>query len=136
MNQSQSLPTYDALILPMLHALKNLGGSGTIEEINGEVIRLLNLSDEVLSVLHGNTSKSEVEYRSGWTRTYLKKYGLIENSTRGVWALTSMSIDLDNIDSKEIVRVVKGQSGNDNTKEDFSGIDNANELVASVEDLE
>jgi restriction system protein len=113
-----------------------LGGSGTIEEINGEVIRLLNLSDEVLNVLHGNTSKSEVEYRSGWTRTYLKKFGLIENSARGVWALTSMSIDLDDIDPKEIVRVVKGQSANGNTKEDFTDIDNANELVASVEHLE
>jgi len=113
-----------------------LGGSGTIEEINDEVIRILNLSDEVLNVFHGNTSKSEVEYRSGWTRTYLKKYGLIENSARGVWALTSTAIDLNDIDPKEIVRVVKGQSANDNTKEDFAGIDNANELVASVEHLE
>jgi restriction system protein len=136
MNQQQIVPTYDALILPILHALKNLGGSGTIEEINSEVLRLLNLSDEVLNVLHGNTSKSEVEYRAGWTRTYLKKYGLIENSARGVWVLTSTAINLDNLDPKEIVRVVKGQSANGNTKEDFAGIDNANELVASVEHLE
>lgn len=136
MNQTQTIPTYDALLLPILHALKNLGGSGTIEEINDEVIRALNLSDEVLNVLHGNTSKSEVEYRSGWTRTYLKKYGLIENSARGVWSLTSTSINLDDIDPKEIVRIVKGKSANGNTKEDFAGIDNANELVASVEHLE
>jgi restriction system protein len=136
MSQSQIVPTYDALLLPILQGLKNLGGSGTIEEINDEVIRILNLSDEVLNVFHGNTSKSEVEYRSGWTRTYLKKYGLIENSARGVWALTSTAIDLNDIDPKEIVRVVKGQSANDNTKEDFAGIDNANELVASVEHLE
>jgi restriction system protein len=136
MNQLQIVPTYDALLLPILQALKNLGGSGTIEEINDEVIRILNLSDEVLNVFHGNTSKSEVEYRSGWTRTYLKKYGLIENSARGVWVLTSTAINLDDIDPKEIVRVVKGQSANGNTKEDFADIDNANELVASVEHLE
>ena len=75
MSQPLIVPTYDALLIPILQGLKNLGGSGTIEEINDEVIRILNLSDEVLNVLHGNTSKSEVEYRSGWTRTYLKKYG-------------------------------------------------------------
>jgi restriction system protein len=136
MNQLQIVPTYDALLLPILQALKNLGGSGTIEEINDEVIHILNLSDEVLNILHGNTSKSEVEYRSGWTRTYLKKYGLIENSARGVWALTLTSINLDDIDPKEIIRVVKGQSANSNSKEDFADIDNANELVASVEHLE
>lgn len=136
MSQPLIVPTYDALLIPILQGLKNLGGSGTIEEINDEVIRILNLSDEVLNVLHGNTSKSEVEYRSGWTRTYLKKYGLIENSGRGVWALTSTAIDLDDIDPKEIVRVVKGQSANGNSKEDFAGIDNASELVASVEHLE
>ena len=119
-----------------LQALKNLGGSGSIDEITSEILRMLNLSDEVLNVLHGNTSQSELAYRSGWSRTYLKKYGLIENSARGVWALTSTAIDLDDIDPKEIVRVVKGQSANGNTKEDFAGIDNANELVASVEHLE
>lgn len=33
-------------------------------------------------------AKSEVEYRLGLTRTYLKKNGLLENSGRGVWAHT------------------------------------------------
>ena len=136
MSQLANIPRPVALFIPTLHALKNLGGSGSIEEITNEILRVLNLSDEVLNVLHGNTSQSELEYRSSWSRTYLKKYGLIENSARGVWALTSMSIDLDDIDPKEIVRVVKGQSANSNTKEDFADIDNANELVASVEHLE
>jgi restriction system protein len=136
MNQLANIPRPVALFIPTLQALKNLGGSGSIDEITSEILRMLNLSDEVLNVLHGNTSQSELAYRSGWSRTYLKKYGLIENSARGVWALTSTASDLDDIDPKEIVRVVKGQSANGNTKEDFAGIDNANELVASVEHLE
>jgi len=136
MSDLLTIPTYDALLLPILYSLKNLGGSGTIEEINNEVFCILNLSDEILNVLHGNTSNSEVEYRSGWSRTYLKKYGLIENSARGVWSLASTSINLDDIDPKEIVRVVKGKASNGNTKEDFANIDNVNEMVASVEHLE
>lgn len=137
MSQLPIIPRPVALFIPTLHALKNLGGSGSIEEITNEILRILNLSDEVLNVLHGNTSQSELEYRSSWSRTYLKKYGLIENSARGVWSLTSTSINLDDIDPKEIVRVVKGKSNNGNTiKEDFADIDNANEMLASIEQLE
>lgn len=32
---------------------------------------------------------TEVEYRLTWTRTYMKKVGILENSSRGVWALTA-----------------------------------------------
>jgi restriction system protein len=136
MIQLPTIPRPVALFIPTLQALKNLGGSGSIEEITNEILRILNLSDEVLNVLHGNTSQSELEYRSSWSRTYLKKYGLIENSARGVWSLTSTSINLDDIDPKEIVRVVKGQTTDNNTKEDFSTLDNVNEIVASIENLE
>ncbi len=138
MSQLSTIPRAVALFLPTLHALKNLGGSGSIEEITDEILQILNLSDEVLNVLHGNTSQSELEYRSSWSRTYLKKYGLIENSARGVWSLTSTSINLNEIDPKEIIRAVKGKSNNSNlgnAKEDFANIDNAND-IASIEHLE
>jgi len=130
------IPNAVGLFIPVLQALKNLGGSGSIEEITDEILRILNLPDEVLNILHGNTSQSELEYRSSWSRTYLKKYGLIENSARGVWSLTSTSINLDDIDPKGIVKVVKGKVNNGNTKDDFANIDNVNEMVASVEHLE
>ncbi|WP_286392231.1 Mrr restriction system protein [Pseudanabaena mucicola] len=130
------IPNAVGLFVPVLQALKNLGGSGSIEEITDEILRILNLPDEVLNILHGNTSQSELEYRSSWSRTYLKKYGLIENSARGVWSLTSTSINLDDIDPKGIVKVVKGKVNSGNTKDDFANIDNVNEMVASVEHLE
>jgi restriction system protein len=101
------VPTYDALLLPTLEALIALGGSGTIEEIYEKVVQNLSLSDEVLSVLHGDTSANEVEYRLAWSRTYLKKYGLLENSARGVWSLTSTDIDLKRLSPKEIVKSVR-----------------------------
>jgi len=37
----------------------------------------------------------------------LKKYGLIDNSSRGVWALTKGEIEVDKIDGYEIARVVR-----------------------------
>ncbi|MFO0310936.1 MAG: restriction endonuclease, partial [Pseudanabaena sp.] len=62
MNQLANIPRPVALFIPTLQALKNLGGSGSIDEITSEILRMLNLSDEVLNVLHGNTSQGELAY--------------------------------------------------------------------------
>jgi len=101
------MPTFDVMLLPAIKALQTLGGSGTTEEIYDKVVQILNLPDKVLEIPHGSTSQSEVEYRLAWSRTYLKKYGLIENSARGIWSLVSTSINLDDLDAKEIVKAVR-----------------------------
>jgi restriction system protein len=46
------LPTFDQLMNPLLHALKALGGSGSIEEIYDKVVELEHLPDDVLSQPH------------------------------------------------------------------------------------
>lgn len=84
------VPTYKQLMNPTLKALQELGGSGTVEEIYVKVTELVDLSDNQLNLLHNpeRGTQTEVEYRLAWARSYLKKYGLIDNSKRGVWALT------------------------------------------------
>ncbi len=87
------MPTFDYLMNPLLDALFALGGSGSIDEIYEKVIELEEIDEEISSTPH-NPEKSnltEVGYRLAWARTYLKKYGFLENSTRGVWALTSLA---------------------------------------------
>ncbi|MFM7450355.1 MAG: winged helix-turn-helix domain-containing protein, partial [Leptolyngbyaceae cyanobacterium] len=109
---ASSVPTFDTMLLPTIQALQMLGGSGTTEEIYDKVVQILNLPDKVLEIPHGNTSQSEVEYRLAWSRTYLKKYGLLQNSSRGIWSLASTSIDLDSLDAKEIVKTVRDSEKN------------------------
>lgn len=105
------VPTYDSMMNPLLKAMNDLGGSGIIEEIASRVGEIMELSDEQLEVLHNpdRGGQTEFEYRLAWTRTYLKKYELLENSARGVWALTPKGRTIDRVDEKEIVRFVKGQ---------------------------
>ena len=102
------MPTFDQLMLPTLNALESLGGSGSIEEIASAVIQALNLPDTVTSQAHNleKSSQTEVEYRLAWARTYLKKYGLIDNSERGVWALTAQYEPGQHVDSDAIVQTV------------------------------
>lgn len=117
---SLSVPTFDTMLLPTIQALRLLGGSGTTEEIYEQVIQILNLPNSVLEIPHGSTSQSEVEYRLAWSRTYLKKYGLIENSARGIWSLVSTSLNLDSLDAKEIVKAVRDAEKNKPIQTDIS----------------
>jgi restriction system protein len=105
------IPTFDTFMNPVIQALKSLGGSGTIEEINNKVAEIAGLSDEQLEVLHNpeKGGQTEVEYRLAWTRTYLKKYSVLENSSRGVWALTPKGRQLDRVNPRTVRRFVQEQ---------------------------
>lgn len=106
---AKKLPTFDRLMNPLLKALAALGGSGSVEEIYDKVVELEGLPEEVLSQLHDpeNSNNSEVGYRLAWARTYLKKYGLLENSKRGVWSLTAKAKEIVEVDPKDVVRAVR-----------------------------
>ena len=103
------MPTFDQLMLPTLKALESLGGSGSIEEIATAVIQSLNLPDAITSQAHNpdKSSQTEVEYRLAWARTYLKKFGLVDNSERGVWALTAQYEPGQPVDIEAIVQSVR-----------------------------
>jgi restriction system protein len=94
---------------PTLRALHNLGGSGTIREIHDEAVVILGLSEEQIQILHnpGNSNQTEVSYRLAWARTWMKRYGLLENKARGVWELTIAGKQTREVDPDELERSVK-----------------------------
>ena len=117
--QNDDLPTFDQLLIPALKALKELGGSGTIEEINEKVYEIAKITEEILQIPHNdNGLQSELDYRLAQSRTYLKKYDLIDNSSRGVWALTDSEINIEQIDKDVIVKTVRDQHRESKAKTD------------------
>ena len=107
-NKSTSaVPAYNEMMHELFQAMHELGGSGTVAEIDSQTIEILNLPMEIQEIMHGNSSKTEVEYRLAWTRSYMKKVGILENSSRGVWSLTAKGRELEEIDPDEIVRQVQ-----------------------------
>lgn len=129
-----TIPTFDQMMNPVIEALRNLGGSGTIEEIGAQVSRIMDLSDEQLAVIHDpeRGSQTEVEYRLAWTRTYLKKYGVLENSSRGVWALTPDGARRERVDPREVRRAVQEQRKHEDTE--TSAYDVGEEVAESWRD--
>jgi restriction system protein len=53
--------------------------------------------------------RTELEYRSAWARTYLRKAGFIENSERGIWALTPNGSQAEAVDGRQIARDIAKQ---------------------------
>jgi restriction system protein len=104
-----SLPKYDELFNPLLKTMKKLGGSASITELNEQVTKSLNLTDKEIAEPH-NERMTELQYRLTWTRSYLKAYGLLDNSERGVWVLTSKGKDTNTVDPSQIVRFVQERS--------------------------
>jgi len=81
----KGMPNYSDLINPTLVALQELGGSGTINEIYSEVLKNMQLSEKIIDFQHSDkSSQTEIQYRLAWARTYLKIYGIIEKTQRGV----------------------------------------------------
>ncbi len=105
----KQIPTYDFLIAPVVEALRKLGGSGSVDEIATVVVEQLKLPASITEVMHNSEtdSRTELEYRLAWARTYLRKFGLIENSARGIWSLTKQG-ESGRIESKKIVQFVHG----------------------------
>ena len=134
MDQDQiatSVPTFDALFNPTLDSIRALGGSASNTEIVNRVIDDLGLPPEVNEVPHGNRNQTELEYRLGWSRTYLKKYGLIDNSDSGVWSLTASGRETTEVQPADVKAFVRKQrparlsatSNGETSEPDYDGSD-------------
>ena len=105
------MPTYHELMNPLLKSLHELGGSGSIEEIVQKVAELSDLPEEILNVPHNQekSSQTEIEYRLAWARTYLKKYGILDNSDRGIWIIVPEKRELTEVDPQEVIKTVRAE---------------------------
>jgi len=110
---------YDELFNPTLAALHGLGGSGSIAEMEDKIATLLNLREEEVNDTHrGNLSK--FNYRLAWARNYLKRYGLIDNSSRGIWALTEKGLQTTSVDKEAVKKAVKAETKKDSLNKNQS----------------
>jgi len=121
------VPQYEKLFNPLLLAIKKLGGSASISELEEEVTRALHLDDAEIAAPH-NERITELQYRLAWARTYLKAYGLLDNSERGVWVLTPKGKDVDAVNPGDVNRFVRESS----RKKRAKGVSNPPATVVDV----
>jgi restriction system protein len=115
-----AVPQFDALFNPMLQAIKKLGGSASIAELDEEITNSLHLSNEDIAEPHGERG-TELQYRLAWARTYLKAFGLLDNTARGVCVLTDKGQHLDSVDPRQVTRFVRDSTRGKGSKQPAVG---------------
>ncbi len=123
------IPKTKDLLDPGLEAIKRLGESASITEMEDEVIKALNLTEAEIAEPH-DERQTEIQYRLAWVRTYLKMYGLLDNSSRGVWVLTPKGKEVQNVPAR-LIRAKDKSNG----KSDKIILEN-NDLTGKSESLE
>ena len=94
---------YD-LFNPTIQALHTLGGSGSIDEIEEQVSKILKFSEDELNDSHKESTR---KFAFAWARNYLKAVGIVENSKRGVWVLTENGLKTKEVDKEKVKRDVE-----------------------------
>lgn len=86
--EETGFPDLAGMMLVTIQALNEIGGSAAISELDEKVAELEGCSEEEQSHMMVDGNSPRLNYYLAWARTYLKKGGALENSTKGVWSLT------------------------------------------------
>ena len=87
-----NLPQHFRYIIPIIEALKEMGGSGKPSEVTDKIIEMLNISEEELQKTI-KSGASKVINQIHWARLFLVKTAYLDSSKRGVWSLTEKGYD-------------------------------------------
>ena len=74
--------------MPLLQALRDLGGAATPADARKKIIENEHLSDEMINETRGKSKVNKFENEVAFARNYLVGAGYIDKSVRGVWSLT------------------------------------------------
>lgn len=79
--------------VPLIDALKRLGGSGRTAEVVDAVISAMEIPEEELAKTHQRSGDQIVKNDIQWAKNALREAGFIDNSERGVWRLTKLAYE-------------------------------------------
>ncbi len=114
---ADSLPDLAGMMLVTVEALNDLGGSATIQELDERVIELEGVSEEEQAfTMPRDENRTRVNYYLAWARTFLKRGDALENSARGVWALTDKGAAISSIDETRAIHEQVNQEERDRAR--------------------
>lgn len=97
-------PELAQMMLVTLDALKSIGGSASLHELDQKVVELEGVTEEEQTLTMPNDSRPRLNYYLAWARTFLRRGKAIENSARGVWSITDHGEGLNSLSEMEEIR--------------------------------
>ena len=102
--RSEGLPSIPGLMLATLEALKAIGASASIQELDETIAELENVTEAEQSLMMSNDDpRPRLNYYLACARTYLRRGGAIENSARGIWTLTETGTNIASLDQVKAI---------------------------------
>ena len=95
------IPKYDEMYRAFLDCLAD-GQIHRSKEVKDAVVRVFSVSEKERAELLPSGRQPLFDNRIGWTRTYLKKAGLVESPSRGVYVITQAGRQVLNENPPEI----------------------------------
>ena len=89
-----TLPLFKNIYGTVLVALRRLGGTASVKDVENEVAKILNLSAEDRKKMHRD-NQTKLSERVAWARYYLKRKGFLESSKRGISVLSEKGRNAD-----------------------------------------
>lgn len=102
--ETKGFPDLPQMMLATIRALKQIGGSASLQELDEQVVEMENISEDEQAVMMPDGKYRKLNYYLSWSRTYLKRGGALENSSRGVWALTDEGETISSIDQTRAIQ--------------------------------
>ncbi len=126
-------------MLATVEALREIGGSATIQELDEKVAELEGVTEEEQSFMMTGTNSSQprLNYYLAWARTFLKRGNALENSRRGVWALTEASSAISSVEDCKAIydQLVEEDKGKAKQKRELARKSRQPEMQLSDEAL-
>ncbi len=123
--------------IPVIEALKELGGSGRPSEVTDLVIERMQIPDEIVAETI-KSGPSRVKNQIAWARMYLVENGFLDSSVRGVWSLTEKALKYS-LTAEEVQHLFyerkKNRSKNKTNKsdKDNSSKNDEQEIIESID---
>ena len=91
-------PDYPLMMLVTVLALKDLGGSGTNDEIAERIIKNEGITEKEQAYLMPDGIRTRIDFNLPWARTCLKGVGYLENIKKSAWALTESGFNINTLE--------------------------------------
>lgn len=116
--EAEGFPDMPSMMLSTIQALKAIGGSATIQELDEKVAELEGVTEaEQQHLMPGSEQRPRMNYYLAWSRTYLKRGEALENSGRGIWALTEKGSSISSRDQTAAIYEMVQQEERDRLRE-------------------
>jgi len=109
MKKSPNLPAHVQFFLPIIEALRKLGGSASPSELKDTLVGMLEISEEELQEILKN-SVSRIDNQIVWSKVYLVREGLLDASDPSVWSLTEEGLQRQ-LTEEEVLAIFKRMHG-------------------------